>query len=188
MWAGRAECGGSQNGALLSIRGNDRARQSESGGKTNRGRQECAHSLHSYHSLRGLERASSSSRLFAPREIQSRMNFFQRTVISWGRGKRQERERSEHKASQISFLYYKYLKKISSESLTKGTNTWAFKCFSVEQQKGPELYQIVPNLQWLTALTVACKTSASHALSVLRVEGYLLRQQGEDTPVSLVFW
>lgn len=68
----------------------DRAKEREGGGKQG-GRE--GDSLHSYRTLRGLERASSPSRLFAPREIQSRMNFFQRSVISWERERGRKRER-----------------------------------------------------------------------------------------------
>lgn len=56
-------------------------------------------SLHSYRTLQGLEQASSPSRWFAPREIQSRMNFFQRSVISWEKereaGREKDRDRGQ---------------------------------------------------------------------------------------------
>lgn len=67
----------------------------------------------------------------------------------------------------------------------KHVATW----ISVKQPNWPGLYQTLLNLQRCTVtVTVTCKTSANHTHPVLRVEGYLLRQQGEDAPVSLVVW
>lgn len=117
MGAGRAECGWSQNCALLSIPGNDRVRQSKrEGGGRQTGRE--GDSLHSYRTLRGLERASSPSRLFAPREIQSRMNFFQRSVISWEReaGRGKDRGRGQIKSA----IHQTFQKTILSETPATG--------------------------------------------------------------------
>lgn len=178
MGAGRAQCGWSQNCALLSIPGNDRVRQSKrEGGGRQTGRE--GDSLHSYRTLRGLERASSPSRLFAPREIQSRMNFFQRSVISWERAREAGRGNERDRGQISTPPYTKLSKNDSIRDSNRATGLGQIKATrtfpqrqkhknmlpleSLKQPKWPGVYQTLLNLQRCTVtVAVACKTSANH--------------------------